>query len=107
MDSTHDLLLLLIGAVGWPLLAFTLCRYQFRFGDQWTLRWTILFFGFAGVVAIGLGDSMVSLEHAGRSAAPLFLVRGVVFAFPYVALALWLVIGSIRRFRHERSTPTI
>jgi hypothetical protein len=107
MDSTHDLLLLLIGAVGWPLLAFTLCRYQFRFGYMWTLRWTILFFGFAGVAAIGLGDNMVSLEHAGRSSAPLFLVRGIIFAFPYVALALWLAILSIRRFRHERFTSTI
>jgi hypothetical protein len=103
----HSLLpLIIVGAAGWPLLAFSLCRYQFRFGDQWTLRWTILFFGFAGVVAIGLGDNMVSLEHAGRSSAPLLLVRGIVFAFPYVALALWVAIRSIRRFRHERATPT-
>jgi hypothetical protein len=100
-------LLIIVGAISWPLLAFVVCRYQFRFGDQWTLRWTILFFGFAGVVAIGLGDSMVSLERAGRSNASLFLVRGIVFAFPYVALAVWLAIRSIRRFRHERATPTI
>ena len=103
----HSLLVFnLAGAAGWPLLTFILCRYQFRFGAQWTLRWTILFFGFAGVVAIGLGDNMVSLERAGRSSASLFLVRGIVFAFPYVALALWLAIRSIRRFRHERARPT-
>jgi hypothetical protein len=101
------LVLNVVGAAAWPLLAFILCRYQFGFGHQWTLRWTILFFGFAGGVAVGLGDNMVSLEHAGRSSAPLFLVRGIVFAFPYVVLAFWLAISSIRRFRRERSTQTI
>jgi hypothetical protein len=104
----HSLLLFnLVGAAGWPLLAFSLCRYQFRLGHQWTLRCVIFLFGLAGVAAIGIGDNMVSLERAGRSSAPLFLVRGIVFAFPYVALALWLAIRSIRRFRHERATPTI
>jgi hypothetical protein len=97
----------LVGAAGWPLLAFTLCRYQFRLGNQWTLRWTILLFGFAGVLAIGLGDNMVSLERDGRSSASLFLVRGILFAFPYAAIALGLAIRSIRPFRHERATPTI
>jgi hypothetical protein len=109
--STHSffspLLFVFVGAAGWPLLAFILCRYQFRFGRQWILRWTILLFGLAGVAAIGLGDNMVSQEHARQSSAPLFLVRGIVFAFPYVVVAVWLTIRSIRKFRRERSTQTI
>jgi hypothetical protein len=100
-------LFILVGALGWPLLAFVLCRYQFRVSDQWTLRLVIFTFGVARVVAIGLGDSMVSLERTGRSGAPLFLVRGIVFALPYVALAIWLAIRTLVRIRHERSTPTI
>ena len=100
-------LFILVGALGWPLLTFVLCRYQFRVSNQWTLRLVIFTFGAAGVVAIGLGDSMVSLERTGRSAALLFLVRGIVFAFPYVALAIWLAIRTLIRIRHERSTPTI
>jgi hypothetical protein len=100
-------LFILIGALGWPLLAFVLCRYQFRVSHQWTLRLVIFAFAVAGVVAIGLGDNMVSLERTGRSGASLFLVRGIVFAFPYVALAIWLAIRTLARIRHERSTPTI
>src|SRR5436309_14988433 len=100
------LLLFFVGAIGWPLLAFCLCRYSFRLSDQWTLRCTILAFGVAGVVAIGLGDSMISLERAGQSSASLFLVRGVVFAFPYTALAVWIGIRFFLRIRDDRSTPT-
>src|SRR6266513_112241 len=101
------LLLYLVGTAGWPLLAFSLCPYHFRLGYQWTLCRVLFVFGLAGVAAIGLGDNMVSLERAGQSSAPLFFIRCMGFAFPFVVLALWLAIHSIRRFRRERATPTI
>jgi|SRR5438874_1837590 hypothetical protein len=101
------LLLFFVGAIGWPLLVFCLCRYSFQLSDQWTLRCAILAFGVAGIVAIGLGDSVISLQRVGQSSASLFLVRGIVFALPYVALAVWVGIRFFVRIRHERSTPTI
>jgi hypothetical protein len=105
MDS--PLLFVVVGAVGWPLLTSILCHYQFMLSGQWTLRWMIFVFGMAALAAIGLGDSMVSLERAGQSSASLLLMRGIVFAFPYLVLAVWIGIRFFVRVRHERSTPTI
>jgi len=98
---------MIVGAIGWPLLTFYLCRYPFRLSDQWASRCAILAFGVAGCVGIGFGDSSISLERAGRSTTMLFTIRNIVFAFPYAALALWLALRAFLRLRHERSTPTI
>ena len=97
------LLFIGIGALGWPLLTYVLWRYQLQLGDGRPLRRAMLAFVLTGLLATGLGDSMISLEHAGRSSAPLYVARGIIFAFPYIALAFWVAYRSILKIRAARS----
>jgi hypothetical protein len=105
--SYMPLLSLLFGAIGWPSLIFILCRYEFRAGDQWTLRWTILCFGIAGLVAMWTGDNILAFERSGRSAARFYLIRDVICALPYLALIIWFAIRAFCRLRHEQSSRSI
>ena len=109
MSTNSDIILLFIGVAAWPLLALVLCRYQLKLSIDRSGAWAIVCLVLSAFVGLGFGDSMVSLERARQwqSSARLFVVRGVVFAFSYFALAVWLAIRSILRFRPERSARAI
>ena len=105
MIDRSYLLLVYIGLFAWPILTFALARYHFKLSRSQAVWYSFLCLMCSVYVGIGLGDSMVSMQHAGQSRGipRLFIIRGIFCSLPYLLLAVWLAVASIRRFRFDRT----